>query len=522
MELNDTINGLDYSGNFSNDTTTGTGAGGGGVSAERFATSGGCSTVGTKPAARLSSMAAAFDDAISTAIAVAGGGGGGGGVAIATAAASFDGGRGGVILDGGNLGASEWANVASLAAAGRSASPSAEDDYKLCDAKATALNCHLMANGCASGYRHDGWEPKFQDAIQAAMLDLQLWRRGLKVVRDALTGAEKIEPDFSKIKEIGVVWRGLRRGLRGCGYSTSDTGMEFAGAFEAWRQDCNEGGNLDGESTEERTARRLAALRGGVLDNWIAQAGTGAGPLKNARLAKRRALAAKVETWTMAVLTGEGLAAAAEKASIAGSESNSALQYLIHTLRKAGLNIADGSWRNQMAQGPRRTAAERAAAQALNEAIRAKNAVAKAARRVAAEARKRAGWKAQAARISALRAARRAADAPRLAAERAARKVAARARANERRRRVNSPLAQARAEYLAVLAQGGAAAAAALRRARGRARYQSLSAAAKAQRLAEARARRARAWAAESPAQAAARLARLAAAARARREAAAQ
>jgi len=92
MVLNDTINGLDYSGNFSNDTTTGTGAGGGGVSAERFATSGGCSTVGTKPAARLSSMAAAFDDAINTAIAVAGGGGGGGGVAIAAAAASFDGG----------------------------------------------------------------------------------------------------------------------------------------------------------------------------------------------------------------------------------------------------------------------------------------------------------------------------------------------------------------------------------------------------------------------------------------------
>lgn len=348
-----------------------------------------------------------------------------------------------------------------------------------------------MANGCASGYRHDGWEPKFQDAIQAAMLDLQLWRRGLKIVRDALTGAEKIEPDFSKIKEIGVVWRGLRRGLRGCGYSTSDTGMEFAGAFEAWRQDCNEGGNLDsGETTDERNARRLAALDGGALDGFIAQAGAGDGPLKNARLAKRRALAAKVETWARAVVMGEGLAAAAVKAGIAGSESNSALQYLIRTLRKAGLNIADGSWRNQMAQGPRRTAAERAAAQALNDEIRAKNAVAKAARRAAAEARKRAGWKVQAARISALRAARRAADAPRLAAERAARKVAARARANARRRRVNSPLAQARAEYLAVLAQGGATAAAALRRARGRARWQSLSPAARAAKLAQQAARR--------------------------------
>ncbi len=341
---------------------------------------------------------------------------------------------------------SESTALNKLSEAGPYVVVSVEDDLKLVTAKASALNKHLMGCGHDSYYVADGWLPPMEDGMQCAMLDLQLWRRGLAVVLDD-TGAEKISvhmgaklPTASK-----VVYAGLRRGLNRVSRGRSkevlasdfdgddfdsggaDLGAIFAAAsFEDWRCEQNEGGYTSDETPDERAARRLAALPA-VLEKLV-QLGTAGKPTANAIMARRRKFTARLQAWGEALLTGQGRMAAARAGGFASSFGRSELQTIGCRLRQAGVRVENAEWRKAFACRKHSTL-ERAQWAEVNQAIRADNAARAAAARATVKARRAAHKKAAAARKAAARAAQRAAMAPQIAAARAARAAAKRARA---------------------------------------------------------------------------------------------
>ena len=136
-------------------------------------------------------------------------------------------------------------------------------EYQLVYARLTTLNLHLIACGCPSLWIAGEWEPSGWDAIQAAMLALQLHRRKLRLVRDD-SGAEKLDcATTTTTAANAVVWRALRASLHGRAGAAYESAMASAIAYEDWRVNVLPSALMEdvgGETTVERSARRAAAL----------------------------------------------------------------------------------------------------------------------------------------------------------------------------------------------------------------------------------------------------------------------
>lgn len=250
------------------------------------------------------------------------------------------------------------ATVKAIESGATSTDATAAADYQFVKVKAIHYNLHLIGNGCPSFWRDGGWEPAMQDAIQAAMLDLQLWRRKLRLVRDD-SGADKIDAAASvAASAAAVVWGALRRSMRanagaGVAYEAKQDNHK---QYETWRQAvCEDGG--EGESTAERTARRARALPD-FLAQFIglqtgtraaAYAGTPSG-LAAASRRKREEFAAMLARFIEALNNGVPCEQAARGAGFRGygvlaDAPQGATQTLIRRLKKYGFNIPDASWR---------------------------------------------------------------------------------------------------------------------------------------------------------------------------------
>jgi hypothetical protein len=234
-------------------------------------------------------------------------------------------------------------------------------DYRLCEAKATNFNIHLMALGCRSFWDQDGWHDKMKDGIQEGITGLHLWRRGLKLWRDE-SGADTIVPDFKprptsaldiKKSESSVVWTALRSVFSGISETAESRAIDNAIAFEQWRDNCrDEDGTAGGESLAERAARRRKMLPV-VLKAYIAKAkilpgGKGC----KTGLHTRRRFAKKIEKWVLPVLDGKDSKAAAAKAGFNGTTRKNALQALAGVLKGAGFPVTNGNWRKRLHPGP--------------------------------------------------------------------------------------------------------------------------------------------------------------------------
>ncbi len=232
-------------------------------------------------------------------------------------------------------------------------------DYRLCEAKATNFNLHLMALGCPSFYVQGEWQDKMRDGIQTAILGLHLWRRGLKLWRDE-DGADKIVCDFKprptsarelKKAQSVVIWTALRSVFSGISETAESRALTNAIAFEEWRENCrDEDAAAGGESMAEWAARRRAALPA-VISAYLSQE-VGTGRNAGSVLARKRKFAAKLRKWVLAVLDGKDSKAAAVKAGFNGTTKKNALQALAGVLKGAGFPVANGNWHKRLHPGP--------------------------------------------------------------------------------------------------------------------------------------------------------------------------
>jgi hypothetical protein len=245
-------------------------------------------------------------------------------------------------------------------------------DYDLVESKLTALNNHLIACGCPSLWRNGGWQHRGEDAIQAAMLALQLHRRNLGVVRDEATGGDVLTCYTQPKTETIVVWRALRAAIHGYAGKQYAAAIDSAVQYETWRTGAGDGAD-GGETATERTARRLAALPG-VVAGYVA---TG----DNSKLARdtRAAFGRKLGLWVEAVLSGQ----AASATAVSGFSS---LGALAHSLKRAGFHVSNAAWRVKLPRN-RGTMEEQAARRVAREAARAARRAAREAAREAARAR---------------------------------------------------------------------------------------------------------------------------------------
>ena len=260
---------------------------------------------------------------------------------------------------GSSLGAAFDAAAAAAIEAGEGQAADTAADYRLCEAKATNFNIHLMALGCPSFWVQGEWQDKMRDGIQAAILGLHLWRRGLKLWRDE-DGADKIVCDFKprptsareiKKAQSTVVWTALRSVFSGISETAESRALTNAIAFEEWRENCrDEDGAAGGESMAERAARRRAALPA-VISAYLSK-DVGTGRNAGSVLARKRKFAAKLKKWVLAVLDGKESKAAAVKAGFNGTTKKNALQALAGVLKGAGFPVANGNWRKRLHPGP--------------------------------------------------------------------------------------------------------------------------------------------------------------------------
>ena len=175
-------------------------------------------------------------------------------------------------------------------------------DYRLCFAKMTNYNLHLMALGCESFFADNRWHDKGQEAIQNGMLALALHRKSLLIHKDE-SGMVKIDFSTKQAKnESDLVWTAIRQSFCGGGdltETTHDRRQRAAIEFQDWRAMNNSGAN-DSETIEEKIARRKAMLAQ-VLSDYINKPITCKARWHNNIIANRKKYAKKIKTWTNCV-----------------------------------------------------------------------------------------------------------------------------------------------------------------------------------------------------------------------------
>lgn len=201
------------------------------------------------------------------------------------------------------------------------------------------------------------FDEKLRDAIQAGVLELQLWR-ARKVARTDETGNIHVQPDFAADNPAMSLRKVARKAIWGAFQADSKHCMDGSGErtlanelrakdWYAWREILNSEAPdteaPDGETPDERRARWLAALPATVA-KWAAC------PTQNrekstknfaAHHAKRRAdFWAKMLLWGNAVLQGQDCEAAALAAGFNVSGKTSATNHIARTLKGIGANVA--------------------------------------------------------------------------------------------------------------------------------------------------------------------------------------